>query len=470
MRENDTNLTALKSGMWYTASNFLVKSIGFLTVPLFSRLLTHEEFGLFNNFTSWLSILSIIVTMNLGASFISARYDFEKKFDEYILSVLILSSVVSAASAFLLNICFGLFAESFGLGRFYLNCIFLYLFFLPAVEMFQARERYFFRYKLSVAISLIVSLGTAAVSVLFVYLFRDKLEGRILGFIVPTILVGMVLYALIVKNGKRITTKYWKYAIVICLPFIPHMLSMTFLNQVDRIMITRICGAADNALYSLAYSCGAIISVLVTSLNTAFSPWLGQKLHEKKYDEINSFSRKYILLFFGLAVGIMVFAPEILLIMGGRSYYGSLYVMPPVACGCICQFLYTMFVNVEQFSKKTIGMAFASSSAALLNYVLNLIFIPRYGFVAAAYTTLVGFLWLLIVHMWLVKKYGFQMVYPYRFIIAAVIAALLLTLGINVLYHFTAVRILSGVVYLIVVGVVLYRKKDTVLKFIKRER
>ena len=74
---------AVKAGAWYTASSFLIRSIGLITTPVFTRLLTKAEFGLFNNFTSWLSIITIIVTLNLESTLISARYDYEDDFYEY---------------------------------------------------------------------------------------------------------------------------------------------------------------------------------------------------------------------------------------------------------------------------------------------------------------------------------------------------------------------------------------------------
>ena len=73
-----------------------------------------------------------------------------------------------------------------------------------------------------------------------------------------------------------------------------------------------------------------------------------------------------------MTCGIMLIVPEFLLIMGGQSYIEAIYVMPPVAFGCVCQFIYTMHVNIEQFKKKTVGMAIASISAAGLNYLLNM--------------------------------------------------------------------------------------------------
>ena len=90
------NVKAFKSGIWYTASNFLVKGIAFLTTSIFSRLLTKADFGLYNNYISWLSIATILVTLNLDSTLISARYDYEKRFDEYIFSVLALSTISTA--------------------------------------------------------------------------------------------------------------------------------------------------------------------------------------------------------------------------------------------------------------------------------------------------------------------------------------------------------------------------------------
>ena len=85
-------------------------------------------------------------------------------------------------------------------------------------------------------------------------------------------------------------------------------------------MITNFCGSEENALYSLAYTCGSMITILIGSMNSAFAPWLGEMLSENKLEEIQVVSKKYMSAFFYLAIGIMLFAPEILLLFGGKSY------------------------------------------------------------------------------------------------------------------------------------------------------
>lgn len=462
------NRKALKSGVWYTASNFFVRSIGFLTTPIFTRLLTHAEYGAYNNYSSWLAIITIFVTLNLESTLISARFDYKDNFDEYIFSILSLSSLSAIIWFALFNIFTSESEHFLGLNRLYINAMLLYLLFLPAINLFQSRERYQYEYKKTVIISVLLAVSTAFLSVLLVVNLNDKLFGRIIGSVLPTIIIGAALYIFFIKKGKKIKIECWKYALPICLPYIPHLLSMTLLNSTDRIMIKHWCGDEATALYSLAYNCGALVTMFLTALNSAYSPWLGDKLNQKKYSEIRQFSKKYISGFMFLAIGVMIIAPEILLILGGKSYLEAIYVMAPVSTGCICQFLYTLFVSVEQFKKKTVGMAVASMLAAALNFLLNCIFIPKFGYLAAAYTTLAGYACLLCIHMFLVYKMNMQDVYSYHFVLLAFFVAFALMLLIMFSYSIKTLHYISIVLYCVVAFVLAMKKKDDLIAFFKR--
>ena len=468
MSEN-SNSKALKSGIWYTMANFLTKSIGLITTPIFSRLLTHQEVGAYGNYTSYLAVLTILITFNLESTFISAKYDFEKEFDSYVSSMLVFSTVSAAIWGIALNLFSDFAVEFMNIDRVYINCMCMYLVFLPAVHMYQTKERYRFGYKKSVLISCLIAVGTALISVLLVKMMENRLSGRVFGSALPTIAVGLVLYVLLVRSGHNIKFEHIKYALPICLPFVPHLLSMTFLNTLDKMMITDMLGEEENSMYTIAYQCSSVVTILVTSLNTAFSPWLGEKLHLDAFDEIREFSKKYVLIFLYFAVGIMLVAPDLMMIMGGKSYMEAEYVMPPVMLGCACQFVYTMYVNVEQFKKKTVGMAIASASAAAINFGLNYILIPKYGYIAAAYTTLISFLWLLAAHMFLVWKLGYSKTYPNKFILCILGAAAVITVGVNALYKLTILRYAIVAVYACVFFYFAMRYKDDILKLLKKK-
>ena len=463
-----TNTKALKSGIWYTIANFLVRSIGFITTPIFTRLLTQTEFGTFNTYNSWLSIITIFVTLNLESTLISAKYDYKNNFDEYIFSVLSLSSVSAGVWFIVVNIFSKEVETLFGLKLPYINAMLLYLLFAPAVNLFQVRERYYFEYKKNILISLILSIGTAIVSMVLVIQMDDRLAGRVIGSIIPTVILGAIFYVFFAKHGRKIKIIYWKYALPICLPYVPHLLSMTLLNSTDRVMIDRWCGAEATALYSLAYNCGAIVTILLTSLNNAFAPWIGEKLAIDDHKIIRQFTKTYITAFAFGAVGIMLVAPETLMLLGGRNYMSAIYVMPPVSMGCICQFLYTLFVNVEQFKKKTIGMAIASVSAALVNLVLNYIFIPKLGYYAAAYTTLVGFLCLLLMHMFLVYRLNLSDVYSYKFVGMIVLISLFAMAFITILYSHILIRYFTIGIYILILMRFVLKYRNQIIRLLKK--
>ena len=264
------NIKALKAGVWYTISNFLLRGMGLLFTPIFTRILTQNEYGEFSSFSSLVSVLLVIVTLNLESTLISAKYDYAQNFDDYIFSSLILSTLSGLLWFLIVNIIVSVNGSLFGLNRFYVNCMMVYFIFYPVVSFYQMRERYFFQYKTSVTINWVLSSSTIILSIILIFILSNSLTGRIIGYVTPTIFIGVVLYISFIKKGSRIQFRNWKYAIRICLPYIPHVLSLTLLNSMDRVMISLLRNTIETALYSLAYNIGAIVTLLIISMNRAF--------------------------------------------------------------------------------------------------------------------------------------------------------------------------------------------------------
>ena len=462
---------ALKSGIWYVMATFLVRGIGFITTPIFTRLLTKEQYGLLANYTSWESILSIIVTLNLTSTLISGKYDYKDNFDSYIYSAMTLSVFSAAFWLVATNLCGNFISDLLKVDGLYLNIMLVYLMLVPIVHLYQARERYNFEYKKTVLISVVLTLSSAIVSIFLVYYMENRLTGRIIGSSLPAIVIGLGIFLHYFKKFKLgFSLKHWKYALKICLPYIPHSFSLILLNSMDKVMITRVCGPEKTALYSLAYSVAAIVTIFLGALNNAFAPWLGDKLANKEYDRIRYFAPKYITFFYFLVIGIILVAPEVLHILGGQPYMAALGVMCPVMLGCMCQFLYTMFVNVEQFSKKTVGMAIATILAAMMNYVLNNYYIPKYGYIAAAYTTFVSYLFLLFEHMFLVYKIKLNVVYSYRFVGFSVLVACLFAFIGSSLYSINSLRYTFMGLYMLLSILVVCKYKSQIMQFVRNKK
>ena len=386
----------IQSGVWFTFSSFLINAVSFFITPLFARLLTKGEYGDFSNFTSWLSIIFVVTSLNLEASLIRARFDFEQDLDRYVLSMASLSMLSTGIWFIVVMLFHDFFSRLLSIDVTYLYWMFAYLFFMPVVNLFMAHQRFQYRYKASVACSMLVSLGASFLAVVLVVFMDDKMTGRVIGYVLPSALVGAFLLGYYIQKGRGIRLRYWRFALAYSLPFIPHLLSMFLLEGMDKVMVRKMCDAQSLGLYSLAYVVGNLITVLVLAVNNAYVPWLGEQMKGEQFHWIRRISFPYAVCFTLCTGGIVLLMPEILYIMGGARYMEAIYVMPPVAAACLLQFIYSMYVDVEQFEKKTIGMAVASMLAAGLNFVLNLILIPRFGYLAAAYTTYAGYFFLMV--------------------------------------------------------------------------
>lgn len=431
---------ALKSGIWFTICNIITKSVGFLTTPLFTRILTKTEYGDYLNFTTWMSIFLYITSLNLEASIIRAKFDHKDDMDSYVSSMTCLS-ILSTIIFFVITMVFIRPIESLtSLNQIQICAMFLYLFFYPAIQLFQTKERFEYKYKSTVFITLLVVLGTSALSVILTLLMENKLKGRIIGTILPVCIIGLAIQLIMLCKSRSIKTKYWKYALPFTLPFIPHLLSMYLLGSMDKVMIKQMCGSEDLAIYGLAYTIGTIVTLLVNSMNGAFSPWLGEQLHAKNYARIRKVSVPYVAFFSFFAVMMVLVTPEILLVLGGKDYSEAKYVIPLVFAGCLMQFVYCMFVNVEQYHKKTIGMAIASVMAALFNYVTNYMFIMKFGYIAAAYTTFFSYFILMLLHMYLVYKIEKKGVFNNIGVMIISVLGSLLLIGTNYIIDFSALR------------------------------
>jgi O-antigen/teichoic acid export membrane protein len=171
-----------------------------------------------------------------------------------------------------------------------------------------------------------------------------------------------------------------------------------------------------------------------------------------------------------LAIGILLVVPEVIWILGGKEYAGAIYCLPPLITSCVFQFIYTMYVNIEFYEKKTIGVALATMVATGINLALNFILIPispENGYIIAAYTTLAGYIVLFIMHYFMVKRLGMDHVYNTKNIVIILLATLLISLVANVLYKVVLIRYTIVLIYGLGVLFIIFKKKDVLKNLIK---
>ena len=423
--------SALTAGIGYTIGNVLIKGINILTLPLFSRIMTTEEFGVFNVFMSYDAILCVIVGLALHTSIRNANLEFRGRIDEYTSSVSLIYLMMASVFAALV-VCFG-GAVSHLLG-FDIPVLYLLILFSTGsaiVTLYNTRISLDYSYKKYLLIAGFNSLGNVLLSLtLILTVFRSQREiGRILGAtVVTTILMLLILVSTYRKAKPRFNRDFWRFGVKYSLPIVPHGVSQVLLAQFDRIMIRSMVSDAAAGIYSLAGNLKLILTVITTSISSAWSTWFYTEMDKKNYASIRQRAVQLCALFTILTVGLMALSPELILILGGKAYDQAKYVAIPMILDALVMFWYDIVVTGEYYTRKTVYIMLGTMAAAVLNVVLNYIFILKYGFIAAAYTTLSAYICYLILHMLISRRFVGFCIVPVKWLlffsaIAGVMAA-----------------------------------------------
>ena len=398
-REGDGEI-ALRSGFWYIISNVLIRAVGIITAPIYTRLLTTAETGYANNFNNYVSIFSVVCGLCLIYSVGRAKLDFKEDFDAYMSSIQCLSSGFSMIILILVMIFFPSGGLLFKFPRLVIFILFAYLTVFPSIDYMQYKYRFEYRYKENIAISVIITVATVLITVLLL-LFAPGEKGflKILGTVIPSGAVAVWCYVNLVGKGKVLFNReYWSYALKIGIPMIPHGLALILLSRIDVSMISEYYGFSEVGLYTSGYTIGTLLMFVTNAVGQAWLPYFNEHLYSSDVEGIREKNR--IMMFYGcvLTLVFIAAAPLAVKLLFAKSYWDSMWVVPPVALGTLCQYFYTNYVNAELFHKKTFLIAFNSCIAAAVNIGLNAYFIPRFGYIAAAYTTLAGYFFLMILH------------------------------------------------------------------------
>jgi len=383
----------VKASATYTVCSILQKCLSFITLPLFTRLMTTEQYGQYTVYSSWSSILTIFITLYLAyGCFNTAMVRFENDRDSYIAATQGLCTVLAAAFLVIYlplrhywNKIFELPTEMVLLmvaeivGWFSLSC-------------WYGKLRYDYKYKQVVGLTLLISIFSPLLAYFMVVGSQEKGYARIIGYAAVTVAFGGALYVWNLVRGKKFfNEKYWRYALIFSVPLIPYYLSQVVLTQNDRIMISHYVGKDKAAIYGVACSLGLVLNFVLNAINDVYVPWLYRKLNSGKTEKNSKIANILALLVAVLLLGVIALAPEIILVLVGKQYWEACYAVAPVAMSVLLLFFSQFFINVQFFYEEKGRLVYASVFAAVLNVVLNALLIPTLGYMAAAWTTLFSY-------------------------------------------------------------------------------
>lgn len=417
--DSSLNRKAFKAGIFYVISQLFVRGITFLMTPVFTRLLSQQQYNLVKFFESWLLIFLPVMSLCLWRSVERAKYDVKERFNEFVSSVHTLS-YLSVTVFFLLFLLFRKPLQKFcRMDDFMMYIAFLYTYAHTSIYYFQRREKQMMRYRASMTFTAVTVVPATLLSVLLIVIGKaggheDSLVNlRIAGYYIPMIAGGFAVAVLMAVQGRKLVNfEYWNYALRFSLPLIPEVLSIQIMNQADKLMVTTMVGDISGSVFTLATTVSYIIWILEDSVWNAWLPWMYEKISIGEGKDIQHYWSVLMHGFGAISWGLVLFAPEIILILGGKKYEAAIYLVAPMVTGTLFRFYSNSYTAIQNYYKKTGFVAASTVSVMVLNVILNYIFILLFGYRAAAYTTAFSYLVLMCIQALMEKRLTGEQLIP----------------------------------------------------------
>ena len=137
--------------------------------------------------------------------------------------------------------------------------------------------------------------------------------------------------------------------------------------------------------------------------------------------------------------------------------------------GYVFQFIYSLYVNIEFFKKKQKNIAIGTIIAAFINILLNYILLGKMGYIVAAYTTLIGYILLAIIHYCFVKHLKCDSWYDKKFFGIISFIAIISIFVFNFLYKYFIIRYILIVIVSIIMLCLIIKNRIRIINVIKEK-
>ncbi|TYZ29953.1 oligosaccharide flippase family protein [Selenomonas caprae] len=455
-----------KAALVYLFGMVLQRALGFITTPIFTRLMTVEEYGAASVYYTTEQMLGIVAMFCLGAGWMDiGLQDYKEERHEFVFSMLVLSNVITIITGICVCVIYPWIKEFLRVEPMLLVVMFTNFLFSPAMFFWLREERFGYRYKWPAIFSVGSSiLSTITVVVVLLIMPFNRLYERVLGAALPLVACYVGFYFHIAKRvGYKLVVKYWRPAILFNLPLIPHYLSLFFLGGSDRLMIAALVGEREAGFYSVSYTVAMLVMMVWTAVNSSLVPFIIKCYEVKNYPKISNTVLPIITFFGVICVFIALLAPEVIKVLATDEFLEAVYIVPPVICGAFFSLLYYLFTNVLYLMKKPQYVMIASISTGVLNVGLNYLFIPGYGYVAAGYTTLVCYL-LQAVMDYLISYYFLRMnVYDMKYL--SIVSIMVGVFSFGVLYVYQLPSIVRYILILLILAGSFIKRQEIIRYF-----
>lgn len=391
--------TILKNSIIYTFGNILPKAISFLMLPVITRFVTRDDYGIITSITAIASILGVIAALQIGSALRRCYFDYKSDQDRklFVGTTLISVSTLNLVVVFL---CF--------LGQNILQSVFpevpffpfyaIGLITVPLVSVFSVFQTVYQVEQKPIPF-VIMSLLSFTLNMVFLIVFVvvNKMGAR--GMLLAALIANGLSLPIAFSMGRRLFVLNWSFSMfknalsfgIKCIPFV---LTGYIITYMDRVLVSRYASNEELGLYGVAFKLAGILALVNSAIIMSFEPFFFKvaSTEEEKNAKnlLGLLCTKIIIVFLFFVLGMLLFYENIVDIMLDVKFSKVSEILPFLILANLFNFWDGVGSLGTKFAKKHIWFTPIYIVAGLTNLGLNILWIPKYGAVGAAMATMVS--------------------------------------------------------------------------------
>lgn len=456
----------LKDMLKYLPAKIVPGVVGFISIPIITRLFSPGEYGNYSLVLATVAILSILVGwLSMSIIRFYPAFEREAKLDYFYGNIIKLFFI----SIFIISVIFCgvlLAMKQWFLDQVY-NLMYIGLILFIFTSLFDTLQ-HFLRSKRQVSwYSTFViwkSVASIGLGLLLIIVFNFSIEGLLWGGSLSLILITPILWRKSIGKvslaNSKISTPLIKEIAKYSFPLVIGNLAAWVLSLSDRYILKFFCGSQEVGIYSASYNISEHSIMLLTSIFMLAAGPISVNIWEKEGEEkskifLSKLTRYFLIVCIPAVVGLSTLSKPIMGILTGREYFEGYKIIPLITTGVFFLGLQQRFQAGFVFYKRTGFITFSIMASGLLNVILNFLLVPKYGYMAAAITTLISYVFLLFLMVFISRRF-FVWEFPFKSLARVTCASVIMGVVVYFVGKGLTTSITINLILGISIGVVVY--------------
>ena len=434
--------------------------VSFLLLPLYTAKLSTEEFGTYDFFVTLSVFLLPIITLLMEESmfrFLFDADDFKSK-KRTITATIVYTAVGTVIFTILAAIIMGIIHYEYAV---------IFIIFIISnilLGLSNALSRGMGKVNLYSLSNFILGVITIILNILFIVTFKLGVNGLLWSNIIANTATAVIMFYKLhlpqfvsKKDFSRETLgKMIRYSA----PLVPNNLSWVIISLSDRLMLTQMTGADANGIYAVANKFPNIVYTCYGFFSTAWKESAARILKEEnKSQYYNSIYKDVKFFLKAIVLGLIAIMPLAFPLLVNKSYNDAYKYIPILIISIYYTNMSNFYGGIFTAYKNTKIMGSTTAVAAVINIVINIIFIPKFGIYAATFSTLISNIVVYFYRRYKIMDY-IKLKEKFNYVFWILLVITLIT-------YYKNNMILNIIVFLLVVAYCIFTNKNFIMRVSK---